>query len=516
MMRSVLGKAVLVALVAAGGASLVGCSGNVESGAEGRDTSGGKPGELGLTLRPISGINLSTVSYSITFSQSGPVVRSGSVPVPGTGKDFSFGVPLPVGTGYYLSLSAATADGQVICGGGFGPFNITANTALEITPTLTCTDVSLGSTGAVIDIETDACPDITFDSVVVTPTFANVGSALQLLSNATSSSGNILTYGWAVSLPSLGSFTPANAKNTSFVCSSSGTAIATVSADNGECAKSIEAEVTCVNAEECGNGVVDPGETCDVALDPICPADCVQICGDGVVEGSEQCEPPSTAACSATCTMRGSCGDGFVTGAEQCDPSASPTGAPPGTTCTSSCLVESIIFDCGDGIVNGTDTCDAPGGNNYTVDDCGDVWGSGAIDGSANDCNPITPAACASCEASSECAELMDPGILSGSAVEGPASGTPRRELYFKTLDCVRDTGCAVGNVLDCYCGTMSSAQCDAGNGNGACRAIIEQGLETTNPTEVSNRLSNVTLGGGLALARIACDKNNCVSACGL
>jgi hypothetical protein len=428
MMRSVLGKAVLVALLFAGGASLVGCSSNVES-AGGRDASGGKPGELGLTLRPITGINLGTVSYSITFSQSGPVVRSGSVPVPGTGKDFSFGVPLPTGTGYYLSLSAATADGQVVCAGGFGPFTITANTGIDLTPTLTCTDISLGSTGVVIETETDACPDITFDSVVVTPTVANVGSALQLLTNATSSSGSIVTYGWAISLPSLGSFTPPNAKNTSFTCSSSGTATATVLADNGECARSIEAEVTCV--------------------DPICPADCVQICGDG--------------------------------------------------------------------IVNGTETCDAPGGNNYTVDECGDVWGSGAVDGSSNACQPITPPACASCEASSECAELMDPSVLSGSAAEGPAAGTPRRELYFKTLDCVRDTGCAVGNLVDCYCGTASSGQCEAGSGNGACRAVIEQGLETSNSAEVWNRLSgSFPFGGYLALARIACDRSNCVSACGL
>jgi hypothetical protein len=172
---------------------------------------------------------------------------------------------------------------------------------------------------------------------------------------------------------------------------------------------------------------------------------------------------------------------------------------------------------CGNGQVEGDEVCDHASGNNYLEDDCGDVWGTGnGITGAESDCQEITPADCAMCETNSECEELMDPGILSGNAVEGPATGTSRRALYFKTLDCVRDTACAVVNVLDCYCGTVSSAQCDAGSGNGLCKAVIEQGVETTNPTEISNRLSNVTLGGGLALARVACDKNNCVTQCSL
>jgi hypothetical protein len=172
---------------------------------------------------------------------------------------------------------------------------------------------------------------------------------------------------------------------------------------------------------------------------------------------------------------------------------------------------------CGNGHVEGDEVCDHASGNNYLEDDCGDIWGTGnGITGAESDCLEITPEACAMCETNSECAELMNPGILSGNAVEGPATGTSRRALYFKTLDCVRDTACAVVNVLDCYCGTVSAAQCDAGSGNGLCKAVIEQGVETTNPTEISNRLSNVTLGGGLALARVACDKNNCVAQCDL
>jgi hypothetical protein len=517
-------KAAFFALIAtAAGVSSVACSSNPAPDGSGEGAGDGRLGRVGLTLQPVSGVIISSVSYSVTQGQSGAVVTSGSLPVPGAGADLSFGVPLPVGTGYFLTLSGATADGQVTCAGGFGPFNITANATIDITPMLTCTDITTGQPVASVDVSTTACPDVTFDYVVATPSSAVVGQQMGLLSNAVSASGKLLSYQWSASSPGIGVIIPANAKDASLECASAGgTLIATVTASNGECSKSLSTTVTCHSGGGCGNGVVDRGETCDVALEPSCPADCVHVCGDGVVEAGESCEPPNTAACGDTCQMREPiCGDGFINGSEPCDIAALPTGAPAGRTCENLGGVCQLAFPiglslCGNGIAEFDDTCDNPGGNNYAIANCGDVWGSGTLDGAANDCSPITSATCARCEASSECAELMDPSFLAGSAVAGPALGTPRSELYFKTLDCVRDTTCAVANVYDCYCGSVSSEQCDAGGGNGACKTIIEQGLETTNPIEIAMHFSNVTLGAGLALSRVACDQLNCRVACSL
>lgn len=521
-MRSAFGKVALLALTTAiAGAAVVGCSSDIETGDKaGSEANDGTQGQVGLTLQPVSGVIINTISYSVTQGQGGAVVKSGNLPVPGTGKDFSFGLKLPVGTNYFLTLSGATADGKVTCAGGFGPFAITANQTIDMTPVLTCTNISEGDVGVGVGVETTDCPDISWDYIVATPKSADVGQSIALLSNAVSGASKPLTYQWKLSTASVGTFTPPTAKETSLACAAAGNGVTvTVTASNGECSKSLSTKVSCVNAL-CGNGVVDAGETCDKALTPAtCPADCTVNCGDGVVEGTETCEPPNTAACNATCTARvTACGDGFISGSEPCDTAAVPTGAPSGRTCENVggvCQLSAPQAECGDGVVSSPETCDNLAGaahNNYAIANCGDKWGAG----SKNDCQVITSAACATCEAGSECAELTDPSILSGNAVEGPAVGTPRTQLYYKTLDCVRDTACAVGNVLDCYCGTVSSAQCDAGNGNGVCKAIIEAGLETTNPTEVSNRLSNVTVGGGLALARVACDKNNCVAACGL
>jgi hypothetical protein len=68
----------------------------------------------------------------------------------------------------------------------------------------------------------------------------------------------------------------------------------------------------------------------------------------------------------------------------------------------------------------------------------------------------------------------------------------------------------------NCYCGTASGADCQAGVGNGLCKAHIERGLETAAFTSITSRFKNTGFGGGVALARIDCDQNACKSQCGL
>jgi hypothetical protein len=90
------------------------------------------------------------------------------------------------------------------------------------------------------------------------------------------------------------------------------------------CEQRTSFEVECV--ANCGNGIIDPGETCDTA-DPAtsdCPPDCTMpACGDGVVESLETCEPPGTGDCDATCHgLDASCGNGVVEPGEECEPPA--------------------------------------------------------------------------------------------------------------------------------------------------------------------------------------------------
>jgi hypothetical protein len=87
-----------------------------------------------------------------------------------------------------------------------------------------------------------------------------------------------------------------------------------------------------------------------------------------------------------------------------------------------------------------------------------------------------------------------------------------------EVLDCVRDSGCATGGnaPVKCYCGTANATDCQNGLANGACKAELERGLETVTFGQITQRLKNVSFGGGIAMARIDCEQTVCKTECGL
>jgi len=531
-MRSLVKIGTLAVAALAVGAAFVGCSSSKKDIAQRPTSQTDDPGGgLTLDLQPVPGLNISSVHYRVSggvgLGDAGIAAVEGDLPTPGTASSFSFGVPLRVGTGYQLSLTAQSDDpnDDITCTGGFGPFNVGPNQITDISLTLTCTDNTTGQVIGNVNVATTACPTLTVNYAVATPSSANVGSSIGVFSLATNNPAVPLTYQWSVANP-IGNFTSATSKDTTFNCTAAGqNVLVTITANNGSCSKSLSTRVTCVNVT-CGNGVNDPGEACDPSAPnppPNCLPNCTLAnCGNGTVEQPvETCEPPNTATCNATCTARtASCGDGFLTPPEACDPTANPTGAPPGATCNPNCTVAQAAA-CGDGIVQAGETCDNPGGNNYAIENCGDIWGASLTPpgGSADDCNPISNSACVACETAGSCVDFPTLGcaLVTGVADAGtPAAGTPRSQLCNEVLDCVRDTHCASVNALDCYCGTASPNQCSAGGGNGACRANIERGLETTDPNAIVSRFTSLSLGGGLAMARIQCDAAECRTPCGI
>jgi hypothetical protein len=101
---------------------------------------------------------------------------------------------------------------------------------------------------------------------------------------------------------------------------------------------------------------------------------------------------------------------------------------------------------------------------------------------------------------------------VTGNATAGSAMGQPRAKLCNEVLDCVRDSGCAAGGKLpiNCYCGAVTEAVCSSGGGIGACKAVLEAGLETTDFNTITSRLGNTLYGGGKAMDRINCDQTFC------
>jgi cysteine-rich repeat protein len=120
-----------------------------------------------------------------------------------------------------------------------------------------------------------------------------------------------------------------------------------------------------VCAQICGDGVVTPGEECDLGSGngvsgSECGLDCRMLahCGDGVVSPGEECDlgsgnGVSGSGCGVDCRMLAHCGDGVVSPGEECD-----SGIGNGTKygeCAPNCQLGP---HCGDGIVNGQEQCD--------------------------------------------------------------------------------------------------------------------------------------------------------------
>jgi cysteine-rich repeat protein len=130
-----------------------------------------------------------------------------------------------------------------------------------------------------------------------------------------------------------------------------------------------EDESTDEGSGECGDGVVDPGEDCDLGEqnsdEGQCTASCtIAACGDGhVYAGFEDCDDgnqSNTDDCVASCELP-TCGDGFVhEGVEPCDDGNDVE--------TDDCTVTCMPANCGDGILQGGEQCDD--GNDVTTDEC--------------------------------------------------------------------------------------------------------------------------------------------------
>jgi cysteine-rich repeat protein len=120
---------------------------------------------------------------------------------------------------------------------------------------------------------------------------------------------------------------------------------------------------------ECGDGVLQSGEECDLgpqnADNATCTPSCeIAECGDGnVLAGAEDCDDGNdinTDGCVLNCQLA-SCGDGFTqAGVEICDDGNSDEA----DGCTSTCTTGT----CADGVIQDGEQCDD--GNMITSDDC--------------------------------------------------------------------------------------------------------------------------------------------------
>lgn len=222
-------------------------------------------------------------------------------------------------------------------------------------------------------------------------------------------------------------------------------------------------------APGCGNGTIDPGETCDPA------SSCPSSCDDGVACTSDRltgspascnarCESAPIDACAAGdgccpsgCTSASdsdcsaSCGDGTLDPGETCDPPGScPTSCNDGDACTTDMLVGSASTcsaDCASVAITmcrGGDGCCPAGCARPGDTDCSASCGDGTVD-AGETCDP--PGSCpTSCNDGNACTTDM----LTGSAAACNAACTNTAITMCRTGDGCCPSGCTSATDGEC------------------------------------------------------------------
>ena len=267
-------------------------------------------------------------------------------------------------------------------------------------------------------------------------------------------------------------------------------------------------------SETCGNGVVDPHETCDGN----CPASCNDgnACTVDTMSGSADtcsviCSYTAIAACTDGdgCCPNGchsgndndcsaTCGNGVVDSGETCDPPAScPTSCDDGNGCTIDSMTGSSAtcnVACGHAPVVScvdNDGCCPAGCTLNTDSDCAPLCGNGVVD-SGETCDP--PASCpASCNDGNGC--TID--SMTGSAATCNVDCS-----YNAITTCVSNDGCCPAG-----CNANNDSDCTPVCGNN----VIEPG-ETCDPQSSCANLCNDgnpctldTMNGSPATCNVTC-----------
>ena len=276
-------------------------------------------------------------------------------------------------------------------------------------------------------------------------------------------------------------------------------------------------------AAGCGNGAIDPGETCDP------PSSCPSSCDDGnacTVDGQTGAAVSCDLACTATsvavcqddddCCPAGcnrtndkdcspSCGNGNIGNDETCDPPSScPTSCDDGNACTDDILTGSAancnvacsnlpIVLCAD-----NDGCCPAGCDGVSDNDCSGTCGDGFVD-PGETCDP--PASCpAGCDDGNAC--TIDSMTGSAANCNVACSAVP-------IVSCTNGDSCCPAG-----CDALSDSDCSASCGN----SVVEPG-ETCDPPgtcpvscDDGNSCTNDSMTGNAANCNVACTNAPIVS----
>ncbi len=213
-----------------------------DAGQQGSVSTTDSDGAVGLAVRVAPGTTLSAVSYQITgpsgFSRSGTIDVSNSMTIS------AIISALPSGTGYTITLTSTSVQGDTTCAGS-ASFDIVAGRTSTVSVRLDCHEAPRTGS-AMVNGVVNICPAI--DGVDATPDEAIVGSPVSLSAQAhdTDHAPSSLQYQW--SAPT-GTLSGATSPSATFTCTSVGPVAVTLTVSDGDaspgCAATTSFTVNC-------------------------------------------------------------------------------------------------------------------------------------------------------------------------------------------------------------------------------------------------------------------------------
>jgi hypothetical protein len=202
-------------------------------------------GSISVALHLATG-TISVATYTITGPHG--FTRTGSIDLSQSTTVSAVIAGLPAGTGYQITINAATTDGATACAGS-ATFDVAAGQTRAITVPLACHEAPrLGS--VLVAGSLNICP--TVDGVDASATEVAVGGRIALSGHAhdVDEGPGPLTYNWT---STSGSFTSHTIPNPIFTCTTTGTVTVTVTVSDGDpapsCAGGFNVMVVCVPAQ---------------------------------------------------------------------------------------------------------------------------------------------------------------------------------------------------------------------------------------------------------------------------
>ena len=233
-MLNLVRKNLAISVVAAIGFSgLMGCDVPPTGGA-GTGAPNGALGSVGLVLA--GGVTVNTFTYVL----SGPTSRTGTIDVSSSSTVSAVIGGVPAGTGYTLTLTGTSVDGQTTCSGTSASFNVVAGATTPVGVTIDChTPAKTGS--VVVNGTINVCPNI--DSVSANPPVGNVIS-ISSTADDPDNGPQAISYSWTTTSGTLSS---ATAQNPTLTCTAPGTASLTLTVSDGDagCSSSFSLQVSC-------------------------------------------------------------------------------------------------------------------------------------------------------------------------------------------------------------------------------------------------------------------------------